>query len=115
MIVWDALQEVTNEITDQETYKVAAMFLLTWDLLKNPIYLLSEGQKWLLCYARFVIQKPHLLILDEPTNHINFRHLPVIADALSEYEWAMIMVSHDQQFVEKMKDLQVVDLGRLLK
>jgi hypothetical protein len=29
MIVWDALQEVTNEITDQETYKVAAMFLLT--------------------------------------------------------------------------------------
>ncbi len=115
MIVRDALQEVTNEITDQETYKVAAMFLLTWDLLKNPIYLLSEGQKWLLCYARFVIQKPHLLILDEPTNHINFRHLPVIADALSEYEWAMIMVSHDQQFVEKMKDLQVVDLGRLLK
>ena len=86
MIVWDALQEVTNEITDQETYKIASMFLLTGDLLKNPIYSLSEGQKGLLCYARFVAQKPHLLILDEPTNHINFRHLPVIAECLNKYE-----------------------------
>jgi ATPase subunit of ABC transporter with duplicated ATPase domains len=115
MIVRDALQEVTNEITDQQTYKVASMFLLTGDLLKNPIYLLSEWQKWLLCYARFVIQKPHLLILDEPTNHINFRHLPVIAEALSEYEGAIIMVSHDEQFVDKMKNLEVIDLGRLVK
>ncbi len=115
MLVWDALHEVSNEVTDQEVYKVAGMFLLTGDLLKNPIYSLSEGQKGLLCYARFVIQKPHLLILDEPTNHINFRHLPVIADCLSKYEWAIIMVSHDQTFVEQMKDLQIVDVGRLLK
>jgi len=86
MIVRDALQEVTNEITDQDTYKYASMFLLTGDLLKNPIYSLSEGQKGLLCYARFAIQKPHLLILDEPTNHINFRHLPVIAESLNDYK-----------------------------
>lgn len=115
MIVWDALQEVTNEITDQETYKIASMFLLTWDLLKNPIYSLSEWQKGLLCYARFLAQKPHLLILDEPTNHINFRHLPVIAEALNNYDGAIIMISHDQAFVDKMDDLQVVDLWRLLK
>ena len=115
MLVWDSLHEVSNEVTDQQVFKVAGMFLLTGDLLKNPIYSLSEGQKGLLCYARFVIQKPHLLILDEPTNHINFRHLPVIADCLSKYEWAIIMVSHDQMFVEQMKDLQVVDVGRLLK
>jgi len=60
MVVWDALHEVSNEVTDQEVYKVAAWFLLTGDLLKNSIGYLSEGQKWLLCYARFVIQKPHL-------------------------------------------------------
>ena len=115
MIVWDALHEVSNEVTDQQVYKIASTFLLTGDLLKNPIYSLSEGQKWLLCYARFVIQKPHLLILDEPTNHINFRHLPVIAECLNEYEWAILMVSHDQWFVEKMEWLQNIDLGRLIK
>ncbi len=45
MIVRDALHEVSNEVTDQEVYKVASQFLLTGDLLKNPIYSLSEGQK----------------------------------------------------------------------
>lgn len=114
MTVWDALHEMSNEVTDQEVYKTAAQFLLTGDLLKNPIESLSEGQKGLLCYARFVIQKPHLLILDEPTNHINFRHLPVIAEALNEYEGAMILISHDETFVNKLEDLQTIDLGKLL-
>lgn len=68
----------------------------------------------MLCYARFVIQRPDLLILDEPTNHINFRHLPVIAQVLNNYKGAMIMVSHDEGFVAQMENLQEVDLGKLL-
>ncbi len=114
MLVWDALHEVSNEVTDQEVYKVASQFLLTGDLLKNTIASLSEWQKGLLCYARFVIQKPHVLILDEPTNHINFRHLPVIAQALNAYEWGIIMVSHDQAWVDQLKDIEILDLGRLV-
>ncbi len=114
MIVRDSLHEMSDEIKDQDVYRIASQFLLTGDLLKNPIHYLSEWQKWLLCYARFVIQKPHLLILDEPTNHINFRHLPVIAECLSEYKGAMIMVSHDISFVPQMKNLQTIDLWQLL-
>lgn len=114
MTVRDSLQEVTNENTDQEIFKTAAQFLLTSDLLKNTVESLSEGQKWLLCYARFVLQKPHLLILDEPTNHINFRHLPVIAQALNDYKGAIIMVCHDSGFVDQLKDFVDIDLGRLV-
>lgn len=114
MVVWDALHEVTNEATDEEVYRVASWFLLRGELLKTTIWLLSEGQKWLLCYARFVLQKPHVLILDEPTNHINFRHLPIIAQALNEYEWAMIMVSHDEWFLSEMKGVEYIDLWRLV-
>lgn len=114
MTVRDSLHAMSDAIKDQDVYRVAAQFLLTGDLLKNPIHFLSEGQKWLLCYARFVIQKPHLLILDEPTNHINFRHLPVIAESLSQYKGAMIMVSHDTWFVSEMKHLQTIDLGQLM-
>lgn len=114
MTVWDSLHEMSNEVTDQQVYKVAAQFLLTGDLLKQPIESLSEGQKGLLCYARFVIQKPHLLILDEPTNHINFRHLPVIAEAINEYQGAILMVSHDEAWVNKLEDVQEIDLGKLL-
>lgn len=114
MDVRDALHEVSNEVTDQEVYRVASMFLLRWGLLKNPVGALSEWQKWLLCYARFVIQEPHLLILDEPTNHINFRHLPKIAEAINAYEGWIIMVSHDEAFVRELKDLETIDLGRLI-
>lgn len=114
MTVWDSLHSATSECTDQDVYKAAAQFLLIGDLLKNPVHALSEGQKGLLCYARFVLQKPHLLILDEPTNHINFRHLPVIAEALNDYEGGMIMVSHDDVFVEKIENLEEIDLKRLL-
>lgn len=114
MLVWDALHEVSDELTDQEVYKVAAWFLLTGKLLKNTISALSEGQKWLLCYARFVLQKPHLLIMDEPTNHINFRHLPIIAEALNAYKGTLIMVSHDVGFVAEMQWLQYIDLGQYI-
>ncbi len=115
MIVRDSLLDASVWHTDQDIYRVAAQFLLTWNLLKSHIWSLSEWQKWLLCYAQFVLKKPHLLILDEPTNHINFRHLPVIAKALNDYPWAIIMVSHDQWFVDQLKNLQTVDLGILLK
>jgi ATP-binding cassette subfamily F protein 3 len=50
-----------------------------------------------------MIQKPHLLVLDEPTNHINFRHLPIIAEAINNFIGAVIMVCHDEGFVEKLK------------
>lgn len=113
--VRDTLEEVAEEISDQDIFRVAAQFLLTKNLLQNTVGSLSEGQKWLLCYARFVLQKPHLLILDEPTNHINFRHLPVIAQALNKYEWAIIMVSHDRWFTDQLENFNTVDLGKVMK
>ncbi|MFA7717309.1 MAG: ATP-binding cassette domain-containing protein, partial [Candidatus Absconditabacterales bacterium] len=115
MNVRDNLQEIARDTSDQDIYRVAAQFLLTKELLKNTIGSLSEGQKGLLCYARFVLQKPHLLILDEPTNHINFRHIPVIAQSLNTYEGAMIIVSHDKGFTDQLEHIQVIDLGKLVK
>ena len=73
---------------------------------------LSEGQKGLVAFARLVLMRPGLLILDEPTNHINFRHLPIIAKALDQYEGAMILVSHVPEFVEQIRIDNVLDLGK---
>lgn len=115
MTVRENLQEIAKDTSDQDIYRVAAQFLLTKEVLKNTIGSLSEGQKGLLCYARFVLQKPHLLILDEPTNHINFRHIPIIAQSLNDYEWAMIVVSHDKWFTDQLQNFHEVDLGKLMK
>jgi ATP:corrinoid adenosyltransferase len=55
---------------------------------------------------------PGLLILDEPTNHMNFRHLPVIAKALDQYEGAMILVSHVPEFVSQIRIDETLDLEK---
>lgn len=54
-------------------------------------------------FCKLVLEKPGLLILDEPTNHINFRHLPIIAQALSDYEGTMVLVSHIDEFVQEIR------------
>jgi ATP-binding cassette subfamily F protein 3 len=111
---FQALQEVqVGSVGIEALYRAAAQFLLTGEILNNPIRSLSEGQKGLLCYARFMVQTPGLLILDEPTNHINFRHLPVIAQALNDYDGAIIVVCHDQEFLQKLKVTSRLDLGVL--
>jgi ATPase subunit of ABC transporter with duplicated ATPase domains len=81
----------------------ASGFLLNAEILKSKIGSLSEGQKGLVAFAVLSLEKPGLLILDEPTNHINFRHIPVIAKAINEFDGAMILVSHVQDFVSKIK------------
>mmetsp|Transcript_3804 Transcript_3804/g.5910 ORF Transcript_3804/g.5910 Transcript_3804/m.5910 type:complete len:603 (-) Transcript_3804:202-2010(-) len=110
--VLESLREVCDITTPEETIRrTAASFMLTGPIVHQTIDTLSEGQKGLCSLARLVLQEPGLLILDEPTNHINFRHLPAIAQALNEYQGAMILVSHDRAFVEKVQVDKVLNLG----
>jgi len=111
--VRESLEEMMKEDDDEKLYRTASQFLFTSEMLRNKVGTLSEGQKGLLMFARFVLQKPGLLILDEPTNHINFRHLPVIAKALDKYAGTMILVSHMPEFVEKIKFDEEINLGKL--
>jgi len=99
--------------TEQGLRAHAAGFLLDAEILRAKIGSLSEGQKGLVAFATIALEKPGLLILDEPTNHINFRHIPVIAKAINNFEGAMILVSHVQDFVDKIKVDSTLDLGSL--
>ena len=110
--VHDCLMAVMDKHVEETMRSVAAGFLITGDLISSKIGSLSEGQKGLVAFARLVLQKPALLILDEPTNHINFRHIPVIAEALSQYEGAMVLVSHVPEFVEQIRIDDVLDLEK---
>jgi len=110
-----SLSSMMDVPDDQTIRHTAAKFLLNGDALATPVGALSEGQKGLLCFARFVLQGPGLLIFDEPTNHINFRHLPVIAKALNEFEGCMIVVSHAEDFVKQISFNQTLELDKLIK
>jgi ATP-binding cassette subfamily F protein 3 len=110
---YDALKDAMSKYDEHTLRATAASFLLDGKLLGNQIRSLSEGQKGLLSFCRLVLLQPGLLILDEPTNHINFRHLPVIAKALDEYKGAMIMVSHIPEFVSQVRIDEKIDLAKI--
>lgn len=110
--VYEELASVMERVYEPDLRSTAASFLITSDIINTKIGNLSEGQKGLVAFARLVLQKPGLLILDEPTNHINFRHLPVIARALDQYEGAMVIVSHVPEFLEQIKIDEKLDLAK---
>ncbi len=111
--VYESLSKVASSNTSEEQLRsVAAGFLITKNLMHSQIGTLSEGQKGLVAFTRLVLERPGLLILDEPTNHINFRHIPIIAKALDAYEGAMILVSHVPEFVEQIRIDEVLDLEK---
>lgn len=109
--VYESLQSVDRDLDNQDIRSTAASFLIGGDAILTKIGSLSEGQKGLVAFARLVLQRPGLLILDEPTNHINFRHIPVIAAALDKYQGAMILVSHIPEFVSQIRIDEILDLG----
>lgn len=114
--VWDSLVKAVQlsdrQLNEQNLRATAAGFLLSGELMVSKVKSLSEGQKGLLSFARIVLMEPGLLIMDEPTNHINFRHIPVIAKAISEYAGALVLVSHVPEFVSQIKIHEVLDLEK---
>jgi ATPase subunit of ABC transporter with duplicated ATPase domains len=110
--VYQSLAGIMVKVDEEKLRSVAASFLITKELIYAKIGSLSEGQKGLVAFARLVLEVPGLLILDEPTNHINFRHLPAIAKALDQYEGAMILVSHVPEFVKQIRIDDVLDLEK---
>ena len=111
--VYDALRKVMKGDDEMLLRSVASGFLIDKHIINSKIGALSEGQKGLVAFAQLVLLKPGLLILDEPTNHINFRHLPIIAKALDQYEGAMILVSHVPEFIEQIRIDEILDLENI--
>ncbi|OYV83467.1 MAG: hypothetical protein B7X04_04200 [Parcubacteria group bacterium 21-54-25] len=108
--VREALLSVMDRPNEEKMRATAAGFLITAEHMEKQIGVLSEGQKGLVAFAQLVLERPGVLILDEPTNHINFRHLPLIAKALDGYEGAMILVSHAPEFVGQIRIDNILDL-----
>lgn len=110
--VYKSLTDIMQTRDEHHMRGIASSFLITAEMMKTKIENLSEGQKGLVAFARLVLQEPALLILDEPTNHINFRHLPIIAKALSEFQGALVLVSHVPEFVHQIKIDEVLHLDK---
>ena len=62
----------------------------------------SGGEKTRLCISKLLLEEPNLLILDEPTNHLDFKTIMWLEDYLRTYKGAILVVSHDRYFLDKL-------------
>lgn len=62
----------------------------------------SGGEKTRLCIAKLLLEEPNLLILDEPTNHLDFKTIMWLEDYLRSYRGAVLIVSHDRYFLDRL-------------
>ncbi len=69
---------------------------------ETPVEQLSGGERTRLALAKLLLENPDLLMLDEPTNHLDFKTLGWLEDYLSAYKGAILTVSHDRYFLDKI-------------
>lgn len=67
----------------------------------SPVHTLSGGQKTRLALGKLLLENPNLLVLDEPTNHLDISTLSWLENYLTNYDGAIIIVSHDRYFLDK--------------
>ncbi len=71
---------------------------------KDIVSNLSGGEKTRLAMAKLLLEAPDILVLDEPTNHLDFRTISWLEDYLSDYKGAILVVSHDRYFLDKLTE-----------
>lgn len=74
----------------------------TGDELNRTVSGFSGGEKTRLCISRLLLEEPNLLILDEPTNHLDFKTIMWLEDYLRSYKGAVLIVSHDRYFLDRL-------------
>ncbi|CCG18014.1 ABC transporter, ATP binding protein [Taylorella equigenitalis 14/56] len=90
--------------TEQELRNYLGQFAFTGDVVCEPIAPFSGGEKARLALALVVWKKPNLLILDEPSNHLDIVTREALAEALAQFDGSMLLVSHDRQLLKSTVD-----------
>jgi len=95
-------------IKEQEARKMAASLLFTGNLAKKHIKFLSGGEKSRVALGKVMLGKCHLLLLDEPSNHLDMESVQALISALKTFEGSIVFVSHDEQFLHELATRLVV-------
>lgn len=105
------LEDFCEEFPDMllsEARSALGCFLFTQDTVYKKVCQLSGGEKVRLSLAKILKKRPNLLILDEPTNHMDIVGKEALEAMLMNYEGTVLFVSHDRYFVQKIADSLLV-------
>ncbi|HBA37586.1 MAG TPA: ABC transporter ATP-binding protein [Firmicutes bacterium] len=101
-------QDAHPELTKEECRNALGSFLFRGDDVFKSISVLSGGEKVRLSLCKIFYDKPNLLVLDEPTNHMDILGKKHLEDILSMYKGTILFVSHDRYFIQKLATKLVV-------
>jgi len=99
------IEQIQKYYPDIETEKIRAhlsKYGISGNLALRPNYLLSGGQKSRVALALILMNKPQIILMDEPTNHLDLDAINALSIALNSYDGGLLIVSHDQNFVERV-------------
>ena len=109
-----SLRTNENLLSEQQARAILGAFLFRKDDVHKPVSVLSGGEKSRLALARILVKPPNLLLMDEPTTHLDIQSIDSLVGALKNYEGTLIFISHDVHFIRALAETVLhVHSGRL--
>ena len=105
--VFQTIDDIATGDMRSKVRSLLGAFLFSGEDVDKKVKVLSGGEKSRLALAKLLLQPSNLLVLDEPTNHLDIRAKEVLKDALKNYDGALVIVSHDRDFLQGLTNKTV--------
>ncbi|QQS16854.1 MAG: ABC-F family ATPase [Neisseriales bacterium] len=109
MTLIDWMRQWGTQQDEQNIRSTLGKLLFSGDEANKSVQVLSGGEKGRMLYGKLMLQQPNVLIMDEPTNHMDMESIESLNIALEKYAGTLIFVSHDRQFVASLAT-QILEL-----